>query len=83
MLRHHCAWKAYEQQPLFINSLFILSRQRPPCPQGTSCQGGYAPPSLGVRVAFWIKNRRWTSGPEALWCWSCIARIMHLHDRGS
>ena len=56
MLWHHRVGKAFEQQPFSIRSVFVMVRQRPPLDKVSSCQGGYAPPSLGVRVALWVTH---------------------------
>ena len=54
--RRHRVWKAFESQPLSLSSVCIQARQRPPLVKVSSCQGGYAPPSLGVRGALRIKH---------------------------
>ena len=56
IVQRHRGGKTCEQQPLSISSVCILARQRPPLDKVSSCQGGYAPPSLGVRVAFRMKH---------------------------
>ena len=39
-----------------LSSVCIQARQRPLLVKASSCQGGYAPPSLGVRVALWVTH---------------------------